>query len=140
MSANLGFGKPQPAARPKPSKRIEQREVAAQKLDKMRADGLPEYEVYIRIQGKKQWYPVGAIAVKRSNQIDRAIFNSREDLLQGGFRLFPILRKNQTQLEFGYRLKEFKDEPIQLAMPPQEKAPGPLAGLQNRLAAAFKRD
>jgi hypothetical protein len=76
---------------------------------------LPEYEIYIRIQGKKQWFPVGAIAVKRSNQISAAIFDNEEDLRKGAFRLFPVLKKNQANLEYGYRLKEFKDEPIELA-------------------------
>lgn len=117
MSTNLGFGKPQPKS--KPSKRSTERRKAAEQYEKMKADGIPDFEVYIRIQGKKQWYPVGVIAVKRSSQINKAIFDSQGQLLQGAFRLYPILRKNQHQLEYGYRLKEFKDEPIQLATLPQ---------------------
>lgn len=119
MSTNLGFGKPQP--QPKASKRSVERRKAAEQYEKMKAGGIPDFEVYIRIQGKKQWYPVGAIAVKRSSQIDRAIFDSQDQLLQGAFRLYPVLRKHQHQLEYGYRLKEFKDEPIQLATPPQSQ-------------------
>lgn len=113
MSTNLGFGKPQP----KTSKRSTKRAEAAQQYDRMKADGTPDFEVYIRIQGKKNWYPVGAIVVKRSNQINQAIFANQKELLQGAFRLYPVLRKHQHQLEYGYRLKEFKDEPIQLAVP-----------------------
>ncbi|MGG6293369.1 HHL1-like protein [Leptolyngbya sp. AN02str] len=139
MSTNLGFGKQTPQNAPKLSKRLEKRNEAAQQLDKMRADGVPEYEVYIRVQGKKQWYPVGAIAVKRSSQINQAIFGSQQDLLQGAFRLFPILRKNQNQLEYGYRLKEYKDEPIQVAVPPQQKGANAIqsvvSSLQQRLAS-----
>lgn len=140
MSSNLGFGKPaaQPAVK-KPNKRVE----ASKQLDQMRADGLPEFEVYIRIQGKKQWYPVGAIAVKRSSQINQAIFGSQQDLLQGAFRLYPVLKKNQHQLEYGYRLKEYKDEPIQLAVPPQETgANGIQAAIQqvgDRVASLFRK-
>ena len=114
MNTNLGFGKPQP----KTAKRSTKRAEAAKQYDQMKAGGTPDYEVYIRIQGKKNWYPVGAIVVKRSSQINQAIFANQKDLLQGAFRLYPVLRKHQHQLEYGYRLKEFKDEPIQLAVPP----------------------
>lgn len=141
MAANLGFGQPKP--QPKASKRSQERTQAAQKFEKMKADGLPEYEVYIRIQGKKAWYPVGVIAVQRSNQINRAIFDSQEQLLQGAFRLFPILRKHQTQLEYGYRLKEYKDEPIQLAAAPTSPAgnavQGAIAQVKERFSALLKR-
>ncbi|MBD2461946.1 hypothetical protein H6G89_12905 [Oscillatoria sp. FACHB-1407] len=138
MSANLGFGKPQPQ---KASKRSPERAKAAQQYDRMKADGTPDYEIYIRIKGRPNWFPVGAIAVKRSNQINQAIFGSQQELLQGAFRLFPVLRKHQQNLEYGYRLKEFKDEPIQIAVQPQT-----VGGLQNvvsqigdRLTSIFKR-
>ncbi|HEY9626185.1 MAG TPA: HHL1-like protein [Coleofasciculaceae cyanobacterium] len=141
MAANPGFGKPRP--QPKASKRSQERAVASTKYDKMKADGLPEYEVYIRIQDKKQWFPVGVISVQRSSQINAAIFDSQEQLLQGAFRMFPILKKNQTQLEYGYRLKEFKDEPIQLAVKPATGAKGAwqgaIDGIKNRFAALTKR-
>ncbi|GAB4226652.1 MAG: DUF6523 family protein [Elainellaceae cyanobacterium] len=129
MATNLGFGKPQPKA--KPSKRSQERTKAAQAYEKMQAGGALDYEAYIRVQGKKQWYPVGVIAVKRSNQINRAIFDSQEQLLQGAFRLYPILRKHQHQLEYGYRLKQYKDEPIQLAEPPKLNSAG---GMQAAVA------
>ena len=141
MTDTRGFGASKP--QPKVSKRSKERDVAAKRLDKMRSDGLPEYEVYIRIRDKKQWYPVGALAVQRSNQINRAIYDSQAQLLQGAFRLFPILKKNQTQLEYGYRLKEYKDEPIQLAEPPKSKLSNPFVGvisqIGDRLSGLFKQ-
>lgn len=141
MSANLGFGKPQPKA--KVSKRSPERARAAKQYERMKADGTPDFEIYIRIQGKTNWYPVGAIAVQRSSQIDRAIFDSQEELLKGAFRLFPILRKNQHQLEYGYRLKEFKDEPIQLAVPPQSSdnngLQAAIAQVKDRVSSLLKR-
>ena len=141
MPTNLGFGKPQP--QPKPSKRSTQRAKASQQYDQMKADGLPEFEVYIRIQGKKNWYPVGVIAVKRSSQIHQAIFANQDDLLQGAFRIYPVLKKNQQQLEYGYRLKEYKDEPIQLAVKPQSAGLGgvqaAIAQVGDRLSSLFKR-
>jgi hypothetical protein len=139
MTDKLGFGKAQ--AKPNASKRAAVRTEAVKRYDKMKAEGIPDFEVYIRIQGKKAWYPVGSIAVKRSDQINRAIFNSQDNLLQGAFRLFPILRKHQTQLEYGYRLKEFQDEPIQLAVPPKAKATlqGTLTQVKERFASLLKR-
>lgn len=126
MTTHPGFGKPK--AQPKVSKRAAKRTEAAKQYDQMTAGGALDYEVYIRIQGKKGWYPVGVVAVKRSSQINQAIFGSQEELLQGAVRLYPILRKHQQQLEYGYRLKASKDEPIQLAVPTQA---GGQAGLQN---------
>lgn len=135
-----GFGKPVPKR--KPSEQSKRRQQASKEMDKRRSSGDPEFEVHIRIQGKKQWYPVGVIAVKRSAQIDRAIFASEEDLLQGAFRIYPILRKNRTNLEYGYRLKEFKDEPITVAKPPKlspEGVQGMVNNVKDRVTGLFKR-
>ncbi len=136
-----GFGKAKP--KPKVSERTKRRKEASQEMDRRRASGDPEFEVHIRIKEKQQWYPVGVIAVKRSVDIDRAIFASEEDLLQGAFRTYPILRKNKTNLEYGYRVKEFKDEPITVAVPPK---PGIAGGVQtianqmkNSVAGLFKK-
>jgi hypothetical protein len=139
MSSHLGFGKP--PARPQPSKRSVKRAEAAKQYEKMQSDKVPDFEIYIRIQGKKSWYPVGSVAVKRSNQINRAIFDSQEELVQGALRLYPVLRKHQHQLEYGYRLKEFKDEPIQLAEPPAAGSTGiqaTVAQLGQRLRSFFR--
>ncbi|MBD1851650.1 HHL1-like protein [Leptolyngbya sp. FACHB-711] len=141
MASNLGFGTPKP--QPKVSKRSAQRTAAAQQYDKMKEDGLPEYEIYIRIEGKKNWYPVGVISVKRSSQIDQAVFANQEELVQGAFRLYPVLKKNRDQLEYGYRLKAFKDEPIQVAQKSQSSVAGgiqsALAQVTNRITGLFKR-
>jgi hypothetical protein len=140
MTTTKGFGKTPPA--PKVSARSQQRAQAAQEYDEMKTKGVPDFEVYIRIKDKKPWYPVGSIAVKRSSQIHQAIYANQEDLLQGAFRLFPILKKNQQQLEYGFRLKEFKDEPIQLAEPPAENVgnavQGAIAKARNKLADLFQ--
>jgi hypothetical protein len=140
MTTHSGFGKPQ--SKPQ-SKRSTKRAEAAKQYDQMKADGVPEFEIYLRIRGKKNWYPIGVIAMKRSNQINQAIFGSQEDLLQGAFRLYPVLRKHQQQLEYGYRLKEYKDEPIQVAVPPQASQKAGLQTVVNqvkdRVAALLKR-
>ena len=130
-----GFGdKP---AEQKMSKRTKQRDKASKQYDKMKTDGVPEYEVYMRAIGSKQWFPVGAIAVRRSNQISRAIYHSEQDLLQGAFRAFPVLKKSQNNLEYGYRLKEFKDDDIQTAVRPRPRDERGLQGLFNNVKGLF---
>lgn len=130
-----GFGdKP---AEQKESKRTKQRTKASNQYDKMKTDGVPEYEVYMRAVGAKQWFPVGAIAVRRSNQISRAIYHSEADLLQGAFRAFPVLKKSQGNLEYGYRLKEFKDDDIETAVKPRPRNERGLQGLFNNIKGLF---
>ena len=136
-----GFGKAKP--KPKTSGRTKRRQEASEEMDKRRSSGDPEFEVHIRIKEKKQWYPVGVVAVKRSVDIDRAIFASEEDLLQGAFRIYPILRKNKMNLEYGYRVKAFKDEPITVAVPPKPGIAGGVQAITDQLkssvAGLFKR-
>ena len=130
-----GFGEKPPEK--KESVRTKQRKRASEQYDKMKTDGVPEYEVYMRAMGTKQWFPVGAIAVRRSSQISRAIYHSEADLLQGAFRAFPVLKKNQGNLEYGYRLKEFKDDDIQVAVKPAPRSERGLLGLINNVKGLF---
>jgi Family of unknown function (DUF6523) len=141
MSTTKGFSKDQSA--PKVSKRAKVRAEAAKEYDKLKADGIPDFEVYIRVKDKKPWFPVGSIAVKRSSQIHQAIYANQEELCQGAFRLFPILKKNQHQLEYGYRVKDYKDEPITLAVEPVASVgnivQGAIANVRDKLATVFQR-
>ena len=130
-----GFGE-KPSEK-KESARTKQRKQASEQYDQMKTDGVPEYEVYMRAMGTKQWFPVGAIAVRRSNQISRAIYHSEADLLQGAFRAFPVLKKNEGNLEYGYRLKEFKDDDIQVAVKPTPRSERGLVGLINNVKGIF---
>jgi hypothetical protein len=120
MTTPAGFGKKVHQEK-KQSQGTSKREQASKKYDEFKSSGLPEYEIYMRVKDKKPWFPVGAIAVKRSNQINAAIYGNEEELRKGAFRLFPILKKNQDNLEYGYRLKEYKDEEIELAQRPATK-------------------
>jgi Family of unknown function (DUF6523) len=141
MSTTKGFSKEQSA--PKVSKRAKVHAEAAKEYDKLKADGIPDFEVYIRVKDKKPWFPVGSIAVKRSSQIHQAIYANQEELCQGAFRLFPILKKNQHQLEYGYRVKDYKDEPIMLAVEPVASVgnivQGAIANVRDKLATVFQR-
>jgi hypothetical protein len=84
----------------------------------MKGKGLPEFNVFIRIKGK-EWVPAGSMAVQRSNQISQAIFQQEAELLKGAIRLYPVLRNFKDNLEYGYRLKEFPDEEITVAVLPE---------------------
>lgn len=128
MSTQTGFGKVQTPK--KAGKNAAKRADAGKQYDKMKSEGMPEFTVFIRIKDKKNWFPVGSLAVNRTSKINQAIFANLEELRQGGFRLFPVLRKNQNNLEYGYRLKgaEFADEPIVVAVEPQ---PGPGSLIKN---------
>lgn len=139
---STGFSK---VEKKKPSKNAEKRKAAGKQYDKMKSDGMPEFTIFMRIQDKKNWFPVGSLAVNRSSKINDAIFANEEELRQGGFRLFPILRKNQHQLEYGYKLKsaEFADEPIQVAIRPQpglgNAIQGAIGQVTNRISSIFRR-
>lgn len=137
MATSTGFGKPK--APKKASKSAEKRAAASQQYDQMKADGLPEFNIFVRVRNQKNWFPVGSLTVNRSNQISRAIFDKEADLLQGAFRLFPTLRKNQHQLEYGYRLKEFPDEPIQVAVKPEPGQGNPLQGVLTQVKDVFSK-
>jgi len=135
MSEPVGFGKKTPK-KPK-SERTAKREKASKQYDKMKTDGLPEYEVYMRSIGSAQWFPVGAIAVRRSSQISRAIYHSEADLLQGAYRAFPVLKKNKGNLEYGYRLKGEKDDDIELAVKQRDRSERGLLGFVNGIKQLF---
>ncbi len=135
MTEPAGFGKKTPK-KPK-SQRTQQREKASKQYDKMKTDGLPEYEVYVRGSGTKQWFPIGVIAVRRSSQISRAIYHSEADLLQGAFRAFPMLKKYRDNLEYGYRLKGEKDDDIEPAMKPRDRSERGLMGAINSIKGLF---
>merc|ERR1719238_2074861 len=122
-----GFGAPKTApkaktAKPKSAGQV-QRDKAASDLEKLKAQGSPEYMVLIREcpegQEPSKWYPVGGMAVPRSSSIDvalsLAIFQNEEDLLKGAYRSYPFLKKSEHKFEYGFRLKEFPDDPVKIA-------------------------
>ena len=123
-----GFGTPkaEPAKKKKPAVKSEgskRRDKAAKDFDALKASGSPEYMVLIREAPSNaepsKWYPVGGLAVPRSSSEDTAlslaIFNNEDDLLKGAFRSYPFLKKSTHKLEYGYRLKEFEDDPVKIA-------------------------
>ncbi|MEI6429237.1 MAG: HHL1-like protein [Pseudanabaena sp. ELA607] len=130
MSKPVGFGGTA-AAKPK---KVSKRQAAAQQYDDMKAKGLPEFNIYIRIKGR-EWVPAGSLAVQRSSAINQALFQQEAELLKGALRMYPILKQYQDKLEYGYRLKEFKDEEITLAVRPNPSVPGALAQIFDQAKA-----
>ncbi|MBD2102791.1 HHL1-like protein [Leptolyngbya sp. FACHB-261] len=136
-----GFGKPvNPPRKPSAPKNQERRKAAATQYDKLKTDGLPEFNIYMRIQDQgENWFPAGSMAVSRSSAIDQAIFENEEELRKGAFRLFPALRKKQDSLEYGYRLKQFPDEPIQVAVRPIPGVPGIFQKVAQKVRSLFQK-
>ena len=79
------------------------------------------------VQGEVGERYAARIAEHRAKQTNRhmaeffqaAIFQQEAELLKGAVRLYPILRQYKENLEYGYRLKEFPDEEITLAVMPE---------------------
>ena len=122
--AAKGFGKAAPPPPPKPKTAgATKRDAAGKAFDDLKATGAPEYMVFIRTVDAagtaSDWNPVGGIAVPRSNTeeqaLSMAIFNNEEDLLKGAYRNHPFLKKSEHKFEYGFRLKEFPDDPVKVA-------------------------
>jgi hypothetical protein len=142
MTTQIGFGKVQPQKQTA-KKNKAKRTAASQKYNDMKKSGLPEFNIYVRVKGQKQWFPAGSMTVNRSDLINQALFQQEEELLKGVFRLFPKLRKQQSELEYGYRLKEFTDEPIEVAVRPQATSnpiQSAIASLKDRFSSVLKRN
>lgn len=142
MTTQTGFGKVQPKQQ-KAQKNKAKRAAASRKYDEMKKSGFPEFNLFVRIKGQANWLPAGSMSVNRSSQINQALFEQEEELLKAVFRLFPKLRNQQNNLEYGYRLKEFKDEPIQLAVRPKPTTANliqsTLTSVKDRFSSLFKR-
>jgi len=145
MMAAKGFGKPVPQKASVPKKAsagAQKRDKAGAAFDELKASGAPEYMVLVRTVPEggeaSNWYPVGGIAVPRSSSEDMAlslaIFNNEDDLLKGAFRSYPFLKKSTDKFEYGYRLKEFEDDPVKLATKEKsEEASNPITQWFNAL-------
>ncbi|MFM2431666.1 MAG: hypothetical protein RLZZ511_2879 [Cyanobacteriota bacterium] len=139
MTQPAGFGKPKNPPKKAPTAAAQKRAAAERQFEDMKTSGMPEYEIFVRIAGQQQWLPVGAIAVRRSTQIHNAIYANEEGLLSGAYHRMPALKKSRDKLtlEYGYRLKEFKDEPIQVAVKPVPGVGNAISGAIANVGAAI---
>lgn len=124
-----GFGAPPPEPRKKSAGQID-REQKASKYDEISASGGQEYRIFVRQFGSddKSWLPVGSIAVPRGAQVADAVFANEEGLRSAIVRTYPKLKGYEMEFEYGYNLKIYPDDPVQVAMKGQAASSGPSIG------------
>ena len=115
------------AAKPKSAAALK-RDEAAETLEKEVKAGTPEYAVFARAFGgtDKDWKPVGSIACPRTDRPDDMIFTNEDALVSGLFKLYPAMKKEGENFEYGYRLKKFPDDEIRLAFKRTGKSENPI--------------
>lgn len=124
-----GFDKDdKPAKKEKSAGQIE-REKMSNKYDNIAASGGQEYSIFVRQFGgdDKSWLPCGSIAVPRDAQVSDAIFANEEALKASIVRTFPKLKGFESEFEYGYNLKLFPDDPVEVAVK-QTRVAGPSIG------------
>jgi len=126
LHATKGFGTPPPEPRKKSRGQVD-REEKASKYDEIAATGGQEYRIFVRQFGSddKSWLPVGSIAVPRGSQVSDAVFANENGLKAAIVRAYPKLKGMETEFEYGFNLKVYPDDPIQVAMKGQASSQGP---------------
>lgn len=124
-----GFGTPPPEPRQKSEGQVD-REQKASKYDEIAATGGQEYRVFVRQFGSddKSWLPTGSIAVPRGSQVSDAVFANEEGLRSAIVRAYPKLKGMEMEFEYGYNLKIYPDDPIEVAVKGQGNTSGPSLG------------
>jgi len=119
-----GFGAA-PQKREKSEAQIK-REQESSKYDDIASSGGQEYNIYVRQFGSddKSWLPCGAIAVPRAAQVSDAVFANEEALKTAIVRSYPKLRGYEEEFEFGFNLKVYPDDPIEVASKNGPRATG----------------
>ena len=113
-----GFGaKENKAPKQKSAGQLE-RERAANQYDQVAATGGQEYSIFVRKFGSPDdsWLPCGSIAVARGDQVSNAIFSNEENLKTAIVRTFPKLKGMEGEFEYGYNMKIYPDEPVEVAV------------------------
>jgi hypothetical protein len=112
-----GFGKEDSQAPREKSAGQQERERAGSKYDEIAGSGGQEYSIFVRQFGSADdsWLPCGSIAVARGDQVSNAIFSNEEQLKSAIIRTFPKLKGMETEFEYGYNMKIYPDEPVEVA-------------------------
>mmetsp|Transcript_34244 Transcript_34244/g.63330 ORF Transcript_34244/g.63330 Transcript_34244/m.63330 type:complete len:188 (-) Transcript_34244:296-859(-) len=127
MAKGFGPGKPEPRSK---SEGQVKREEESSRYDDIAAGGGQEYSIFVRQFGSddKSWFPCGSIAVPRGAQVSDAIFANDEALKVAIVRTYPKLKGMEQEFEFGYNLKVYPDDPVEVAMKGGAKSSGPSIG------------
>lgn len=130
LSMTKGFGKVEKNVPQPKSEGAKKRETEASKYDEISSTGGQEYSVFVRQFGSddQSWFPCGAIAVPRGGQVSDAIFANEADLKTAIVRTYPKLKGSEGEFEFGYNLKVYPDDPVEVAVKGGGKSSGPSIG------------
>ena len=103
-----------------------QREAANKKYDDIASSGGQEYNIFVRQFGSddQSWLPCGSIAVPRTLQVSQAIFENEAALQSAIVRQFPKLKGSELEFEYGYNLKIYPDDPVEVAKKMKPKDTG----------------
>eukprot|EP00537_Pseudo-nitzschia_pungens_P009905 CAMPEP_0172383756 /NCGR_PEP_ID=MMETSP1061-20121228/1573_1 /TAXON_ID=37318 /ORGANISM="Pseudo-nitzschia pungens, Strain cf. pungens" /LENGTH=178 /DNA_ID=CAMNT_0013112089 /DNA_START=64 /DNA_END=600 /DNA_ORIENTATION=- len=112
-----GFGKSEDEAPKEKSAGQLERERAGSKYEEIATSGGQEYSIFVRQFGgaDDSWLPCGSIAVARGDQVSNAIFSNEEALKTAIVRTFPKLQGYEQEFEYGYNMKIYPDEPVEVA-------------------------
>ena len=93
------------------------RETQSNKYDEIAATGGQEYNIFVRQFGSddQSWFPCGAIAVPRGSQVPDAIFANEAGLREAIVRTYPRLKGFEMEFEYGFNLKIYPDDPVEVA-------------------------
>jgi hypothetical protein len=116
-----GFGSKESKNTPKKPPQSEgavKRNQERSKYDELAGSGGNEYTIFVRQFGSddKGWLPCGAIAVPRDAQVSDAIFANTKSMNKAIVRTYPKLKGSEDEFEFGFNLKIYPDDPIDVAV------------------------
>ena len=125
IAATKGFD-PSPKKKPEKSTSQVKRESESSKYDEISASGGQEYNIFVRQFGGEDssWLPCGSIAVPRGAQVADAVFSNEEALKKSIVRTFPKLMGFEEEFEYGYNLKVYPDDPVEVVMKGNVKKEG----------------
>jgi hypothetical protein len=116
LLAKKGFGS-EPEKKVKSEGQIK-REKERSKYDEIAQAGGQQYNIFVRQFGSddKSWLPCGSIAVPRGAQVSDAIFANVSGLKSAITRTYPKLSGFENEFEYGFNLKIYPDDPIEVAV------------------------
>jgi len=130
VMATKGFGGDSKPKKRQPSEGEIKRKQESSKYDEISGQGGQEYLIFVRQFGSADdsWLPCGTIAVPRGSQVSDAIFANEANLKVSIIRTFPKLGGSEDEFEYGFNLKIYPDDPIEIAKKGNPKLAGPSVG------------
>jgi len=115
MSKGFGESK-KPIKREKSAGQLK-RDEQSSKYDEIANTGGQQYNIYVRQFGSDDstWLPTGSIAVPRGAQVTDAIYANETNLKSAIVRTYPKLGGSEDEFEFGFNLKVYPDDPVEVA-------------------------